>query len=104
MDLFQRTDKAIENSVGDEAIRADIEAKARVNRALTLAAAMLLLMFFLVLSLLDAPVAEIIGVIASINFALFLKSDSDVKQAIVVRRLARLSGAEGDKESARSPA
>lgn len=99
MNLFRRTDEAWKSSLEDESVRSDIESKSRMNRALTLASSILLIALFLILSFFDAPVAEIIGVLGAINFALFLKSDSDVKQAIVVSRLTASRAKAGGESS-----
>ncbi len=97
MDLFQRSDEAWLAAARDADLRRAVIAKARVNRGMTLAATVALLVAFFLLSLFETPAAEIIGVIAAINFTLFLKSDAEVKQLLLLEQKSG-KGPEGAKK------
>ncbi len=87
MDLFKSSDDSFAEDVLDAAKRRDALAKARLNRVMTLGGAAILFIAFLAMSYNRAPSAEIFGALAVINFALFLKSDSDVKLMLAAEKL-----------------
>lgn len=87
MDIFTKFDAAFAQVAEDSGKLEVALGKARVNRLITLPAAVMLLIAFLAMALTATPRAEIFGVIAVVNFALFLKSDSDVKLLSVLQRL-----------------
>jgi hypothetical protein len=87
MDLFKSSDESFAGNILDEDKRRDAIAKARLNRTMTLGATAILFVAFLAMSYNRAPSAEIFGALAVINFALFLKSDADVKLMLAVDKL-----------------
>lgn len=87
MDIFTKSDAAFADVARDAGKLEEALGKARINRLLTLPAAVMLFIAFFVMAMTDTPRVEIIGVIAVVNFSLFLKSDSDVKLLSVVQRL-----------------
>jgi len=87
MDLFKSADDSFAANVLDDRKRRDALAKARLNRVMTLGATAILFIAFLAMSYNRAPSSEIFGALAVINFALFLKSDSDVKLMMAAEKL-----------------
>ena len=87
MDIFTKFDDAFAQTAEDPGKLEEALGKARVNRMLTLPAAVMLLIAFLAMALTNTPRAEIFGVVALVNFAMFLRSDSDVKLLRVLQRL-----------------
>ena len=87
MDFFKLSDDAFMEIAFQPEKRRDALGKARLNRLMTLGAAVVLFIIFMAMFFNRAPTAEIFGGLAVVNFALFLKSDSDVKVLLTVEKL-----------------
>lgn len=103
MDIFANSDAIFTDVALDAGKLEETLGKARVNRLITLPASLLLFIAFLIMAITDTPRAEIIGVIAVLNFALFLKSDSDVKLLSVLQRLKAGKADGGEKAKDAEP-
>ena len=97
MGIFRRIDDAFADTTNDAHKLEEALGKARVNRQLTLPAAVIFFVAFFAMAFTRTPRAEIFGAIAVVNFALLLKSDSDVKLLSVLKRL-QSGKAGGDKK------
>ena len=87
MDLFKSSDEAFARNATRAEGRRNAVAKARLNRLMTLGAAVIFCLAFAAMAWNRAPSADIFGFLTLVNFGLFLKSDTDVKLLLVAQAL-----------------
>jgi|GEM_PF-3430883 hypothetical protein len=87
MELFKSSDEAFARNATRAEARRNAVAKARLNRLMTLGAAVVFCLAFAAMAWNRAPSADVFGFLTLVNFGLFLKSDSDVKLLLVAQAL-----------------